>query len=176
MGQLFSNDCQEVVRGLYIGHIGTAKDPLALAKYGITRVVDVSAQPYDPPPGVTVLRLPIPDVSTYDIRQIFGLTNAFIVDALRDGCNVLVHCHWGISRSATVVLAFLLAFHHHLTLEQSLILLQSKRSVINPNQGFRRMLALYEQELVLYRRQTKNKGDTNKKNDTNDDDDDGFEE
>lgn len=151
MGQLFSNECQEVVPGLYIGHIGSAKDAAVLNRYNITRVVDVSAQPaYEPPPGVTVLRIPIPDIATFDIRRILGLTNAFIAQSLLNGHSVLVHCHWGISRSASVILAYLMAFRK-LSLQASLQLLSSKRWVINPNQGFRRYLLAYEHELEGFR-------------------------
>lgn len=151
MGQFFSNDCQEVVAGLYIGHVDSATDAGCLARNGITHVVDVSGRFYAPPPGITLLRLPVPDVPEFDIRQIFGRTNSFIADAIRSGNRVLVHCAWGKSRSAAVILAYLMAYHR-MSLDDSLALLKSKRSVVQPNSGFMKFLKMYELELDTYRK------------------------
>jgi protein-tyrosine phosphatase len=148
--ELFSNECQEVCPGLYIGHVGCAQDAAVLRGCKITRIVDVSAQEYRVPPGVQRLRLPVPDVPWYDIRSIFGRTNAFIAQGLSQGECVLVHCHWGRSRSASVVLAFLMAFYH-MTLDDSLSWLKRKRSVTSPNFGFMQYLRRYERELQYYR-------------------------
>jgi protein-tyrosine phosphatase len=111
----------------------------------------VSNREYVAPPGVQVLRLPIPDVSWFDIRTIFAATNSFIADSLQNGHNVLVHCAWGISRSATVVVAFLMAFYR-LTPHLAIEFLKSKRSCINPNPGFRKFLHLYQLQLEHYRK------------------------
>lgn len=154
MGQYFSSECQEVVPNLYIGHIGCATDAGVLGRRRITRIVDVSGRPYEVPPGVEALRLNVPDIPTFDIRQIFGETNDFISRSIAEGQGVLVHCHWGVSRSASVVLAYLMAFHH-LTLEQSLALVRNKRSVVQPNLGFMYFLTLYQRELELYRQSHK---------------------
>src|SRR5437868_2832132 len=143
MGQYFGKECQEVVPGLYIGHLGCARDAAVLRSYGIRRVVDVSAQDYTVPSSVDRLRLPIPDVSDYDVRQIIAATNQFIHEGVVNKENVLVHCHWGISRSAAVVVAYLMAFHH-MTLEQALNHLQTKRTVVQPNRGFMQFLKLYQ--------------------------------
>jgi protein-tyrosine phosphatase len=145
-----SRDCQEVIPGLYIGHLWCATDGASLTRKRIRHVVDVSARVYEPPPGTNVLRIPIPDEPWFDIRTVFGMTNAFIARSLRMGEPVLVHCLMGISRSASVVIAYLLAFHH-LSLDQSLALLRSKRSICNPNPGFIRFLKAYETELQQYR-------------------------
>jgi protein-tyrosine phosphatase len=148
--ELFENKCQQVCPGLYIGHVGCARDQALLAGHKITRIVDVSAQEYNVPPGVKRLCLPVPDVPWFDIRSIFGRTNAFIAQGLIKGESVLVHCHWGRSRSASVVLAFLMAFYR-MSLKDSLSWLTSKRSVTSPNFGFMECLKRYEQELQLYR-------------------------
>jgi protein-tyrosine phosphatase len=152
MGQFLGRVCDEVVPGLWIGHVGCATDASMLQMRNITRIVDVSARNYTPANGVKLLRLPIPDVSDFDIRQIFNQTNAFIHQSLDiEKQNVLVHCAWGISRSASVVIAYLMAYRN-LTLQQATDLVAQKRPIINPNPGFRKFLKLYEDELDTYRK------------------------
>lgn len=147
MGQYMSNECQEVVPGLYIGHVGSATDVSVLESRKIRRIVDLSQKSYKPVAGTTVLRLDVPDVSGFDISQVFPLTNGFISRSLKsDDEPVLVHCAWGISRSASVVLAYLMK-HHNLSLSDSIKHLRSKRSIIKPNRGFMQFLRQYENQL-----------------------------
>ena len=59
---------------------------------------------------------------------------------------VLVHCHAGISRSATICIAYLM-YHKCLTLEQAYDYLKARRSLIAPNLNFMRQLLEYEGQL-----------------------------
>jgi len=69
--------------------------------------------------------------------------------------RVLVHCLAGMSRSATIVIAYLLATTP-MTTEEATAFVRSKRSVIRPNQGFTKQLEQYE------RRHFSSAGKTNK--------------
>ena len=59
---------------------------------------------------------------------------------------MLVHCQAGISRSATVCLAYLM-HAARVDLETAFEHVRSRRSVISPNLNFMRQLQLYEKEL-----------------------------
>ena len=61
----------------------------------------------------------------------------------RNGNGVLVHCQAGISRSATVVIAFLMK-HEGLTLNDAYKLVKEKRPVISPNINFMGCLVKFE--------------------------------
>jgi protein-tyrosine phosphatase len=50
----------------------------------------------------------------------------------------------GVSRSATIVLSYLMK-HHNLHLDEALNLVRDSRPIINPNHGFRAQLSEYEQ-------------------------------
>lgn len=59
---------------------------------------------------------------------------------------MLVHCLMGRSRSAAMVLGYLVA-HHGLTLEEALYQLRQARPHVQPNRGFLRQLRDFEHRL-----------------------------
>ena len=58
--------------------------------------------------GVALLQLPVLDNKTADLYASFEAAIAFIRQQRSDERCVLVHCHQGTSRSATIVIAFLM--------------------------------------------------------------------
>jgi len=74
-------------------------------------------------------------------------TTAFIRDALRSSpeARVLVHCAEGISRSVSVVAAFLMA-QYGWSPDDAVAYVKSKRIVANPNVGFVQQLHEYARE------------------------------
>jgi protein-tyrosine phosphatase len=75
----------------------------------------------------------------------------FVHSALAEGGIVLVHCFAGVSRSASVVLAYLMR-HHSMTLTKAVTLVRNKRSWINPNPGFVVQLRRFEAWLKQQRK------------------------
>ena len=61
-----------------------------------------------------------------------------------------VHCKMGISRSATVVISFMMK-EYTMDLAQTLIHVQERRSIVNPNKGFIKQLEVYEGMLSAIR-------------------------
>ena len=62
------------------------------------------------------------------------------------GENCLVHCKLGISRSAAVVIAYLIKYYK-LSTDEAVDFVKSKRTSIKPNDGFMRQLYTYEKML-----------------------------
>jgi Dual specificity phosphatase, catalytic domain len=135
----FSSECQEVVPGLYIGNASSAQDSAMLQRLGITCVVDVSDGRCIPIDGLVYLRHQIPDSSDFEIRTILDSTNKFITEALSNKKKVLVHCQWGRSRSAAVVIGYL-CHSRKIDFDQALALVRQKRPIVAPNKGFVRQL------------------------------------
>jgi dual specificity MAP kinase phosphatase len=75
----------------------------------------------------------------------FKLTklHLFLDEGRKKGKGVLVHCQAGISRSATVVIAFLMK-HEKMTLNDAYKLVKEKRPVISPNLNFMGSLLKFE--------------------------------
>jgi len=91
------------------------------------------------------LKLELEDSSEFELTlSVFEMANAFIEQIRNESGRVLVHCAGGVSRSATVVLAYLM-LKHNLDMCTALAWVKEKRSVIFPNQGFFKKLACLEQ-------------------------------
>ena len=71
---------------------------------------------------------------------------SFIEKARREGGKVLVHCDAGMSRSASVVLAYCMRFGK-MTLIQATKLVRKRRTMISPNPAFMALLCDLERSL-----------------------------
>lgn len=74
----------------------------------------------------------------------------FISDAISGGGRVLVHCLAGISRSASVVIAYVMATKG-MTLLRASEYVRARRHWINPNTGFMNQLKRFEAQLASTR-------------------------
>ena len=73
-------------------------------------------------------------------------SDCFSDEARNASCNVLIHCQAGVSRSATIVVAYLM-HHKKMSMDDAYRLVKAKRSVISPNFNFMGQLMEYEQAL-----------------------------
>eukprot|EP00611_Tribonema_gayanum_P030346 TRINITY_DN8408_c1_g2_i3.p3 TRINITY_DN8408_c1_g2~~TRINITY_DN8408_c1_g2_i3.p3 ORF type:complete len:223 (-),score=102.05 TRINITY_DN8408_c1_g2_i3:557-1225(-) len=92
------------------------------------------------------LRLPVADAMDADIGAHFAEARAFIQRARRRGATCFVHCSAGMSRSATVVLSFLMAAQG-MALVDALAFLRARRPQTAPNAGFMAQLLALERAL-----------------------------
>lgn len=80
-------------------------------------------------------------------KQAFYAASEFIDEAMAQaGSIVFVHCAGGVSRSASIVLAFLL-LKRQMCLRDAWLHVKSRREVIAPNAGFFHVLLDLEQEI-----------------------------
>ena len=74
------------------------------------------------------------DGEQYDIYPFLEEAHGYIKDKLNDH-NVLVHCQMGISRSSTLVIAYMMK-EYGMSFKEARDFVRSKRPEIDPNQGF----------------------------------------
>ena len=86
------------------------------------------------------------DRAKADLHGILDQAYAFIEDARRCGGSVLIHCSVGMSRSASLALAYLM-ISQKMTLYQAFVHTKTKRPVTAPNVGFMEQLIEYERSL-----------------------------
>lgn len=91
------------------------------------------------------------DSSRTNIKPVLRTAANFIQESLSSGLNVLVHCAAGISRSSSVVIAFLM-LKRVMTYDSALAFVQSKRKCVDPNPGFRSQLEELNAEIHSTRR------------------------
>ncbi|KZV99692.1 DSPc-domain-containing protein, partial [Exidia glandulosa HHB12029] len=92
--------------------------------------------------GFITLQLPLDDDPSANLAEHFMQANKFIEDALSTGGKILVHCQAGISRSATIVAAFLI-YSRGLTPQDALNQIKKSRPGVRPNDGFLRQLDIF---------------------------------
>ncbi|UYV64151.1 DUSP3 [Cordylochernes scorpioides] len=150
-------ECDEVYPGIFLGDDSSARKTELLARLGITHVLNAAeghdfgqvdtSQAYYRESGITYLGLPLMDLPSANISKFFDTAVKFIDNALasKDGYvagKILVHCLMGMSRSPTLVVAYLIS-KKGMTTEEAMRLILRRRE-IRPNDGF--LLQLLELE------------------------------
>lgn len=130
---------------LYLGGSGAAKNINVLNKYKITHILTIDDSPL--PRALTDMRqfvikfIHLSDQPKANLLGHLEETDLFIKEGLSRGA-VLVHCHCGVSRSASVIIAYIMKKYgitHHKAFEK----VKAKRSIVHPNKGFVSQLILY---------------------------------
>ncbi|PNS20047.1 Tyrosine-protein phosphatase yvh1 [Sphaceloma murrayae] len=129
---------------LYIGGLFTLRRKAALKECNITHVLSVLRLPLDQElfAGYKHHVVEVDDVDDENLLQYLPGCITFIQDGLDSGGGVLVHCAMGKSRSATVVIAYLMK-HFDLGPKEALAKLREARPFVDPNDGFIEQLNLF---------------------------------
>eukprot|EP01134_Creolimax_fragrantissima_P000857 CFRG0857T1 len=139
------NSAQEVkgFPGLFIGGITAAGDLEFLQKNNITHVFIAGAmlKKYFPE-KFKYEHIKCLDTAQQNLISYFNRGNEFINEGRKMG-GVLVHCQYGVSRSAAFVLANIMK-EKALSYDDAYDLVHSVRPYIEPNSGFVEQLQLYE--------------------------------
>ncbi|XP_028324672.1 dual specificity protein phosphatase 13-like isoform X2 [Gouania willdenowi] len=147
----------EVWPNLYIGNVAVAQNRKTLHNLSITHVLNAAHSKQGSigdqsfyGNSCVYYGIAAEDSDQFDLSQYFKPAADFIHKALKtkDG-KVLVHCIMGVSRSATLVLAYLM-LHQRLTLKDALKHIV-KRRAIYPNRNFLSLLLKLDEQLTRRR-------------------------
>ncbi|XP_027001549.1 dual specificity protein phosphatase 18 [Tachysurus fulvidraco] len=132
---------------LYISNGKTAKDSSVLTRLKITCIINATQDMEDIClRSIEYIRVAISDSPASNLHKHFD-TVADKIDAVRAQCGrVLVHCCAGVSRSATLCLAYLVKYRD-MSLMDAHTLVRACRPIIRPNSGFWKQLIDYEHSL-----------------------------
>uniref|UniRef100_A0A3Q3R8Q1 Dual specificity phosphatase 10 n=1 Tax=Monopterus albus TaxID=43700 RepID=A0A3Q3R8Q1_MONAL len=81
-----------------------------------------------------------------NLRQYFEEAFEFIEEAHQAGMGLLIHCQAGVSRSATIVIAYLMK-HTWMTMTDAYKFVKTRRPIISPNLNFMGQLLEFEEDL-----------------------------
>jgi hypothetical protein len=138
-------DCvNEIVPGLFLGDCSAAERPPG----SVRRIINMTHSAGFHEGRLKYLHIDIDDSDDAPILKFVDRANAFLDEGLRSSEHVLVHCNSGMSRSATLVIAFLMS-RRGMSLADAYETTRSARPVILPNRGF--FGALQRHELALGR-------------------------
>lgn len=141
----------EIIPGLlYLGNWEHAENFSALKDLGIKRIISIHNNPENlqVPKGFQHLKMTVADVHTQDITPYFNPSYDYIEEARASNSGVLVHCGAGVSRSASLCIAYLMR-RSGWNAARARKHCQARRSLVNPNDGFWRSLCAFEQVLGI---------------------------
>jgi protein-tyrosine phosphatase len=139
----------KILDHLFLGPLRSAQCLHACQELNITHVITLgNHENMEQYPNIKYLIIPIEDMPQYNISKHFDETYNFIENAKKSGGNALVHCFAGISRSATIVIAYIMRKYYPITLETAISFVKRRHKNINPNNGFVLQLEKYETKLI----------------------------
>lgn len=159
-GIIASHSATQVTPHLYLGGQGDASSASLLRKLKIRRILNVAGEcmPHSHPSDsenqaemsqIETMHIELKDHSDENISTHFSDALKFIHEAISQKEAVLVHCRFGVSRSATIVIAYLMQYGTKespkpspMSYETSFDFVKARRPQVSPNLGF--VLALHQ--------------------------------
>ncbi|TNV75449.1 hypothetical protein FGO68_gene2924 [Halteria grandinella] len=127
---------------LYLGNQSHAQNSALLIRLGIQVILQVSGEDTQPPHAdhFEYHRFIFGDAESVDITEHVKRAVEVIEKCHLEGKGVFVHCAAGVSRSASLVIAYVMKTHK-VTFQEALKLVSAKRPCVGPNEGFKRTLS-----------------------------------
>lgn len=148
-------DISEIEPGVYLGGAFILlTNPTVLYNEGFTHVIDLTNE------FPTLVRypglfeyciVPIADASNAadELYRNLDKIHSFVTKALtKPNAKVFMHCNCGVSRSATVMISFIMK-HKKLSLRDAYLYVKKRRDLIQPNVSFMQMLMEFEKSLGM---------------------------
>ena len=131
-----NKDISQIDDNIFIGNISTATNKEILQEKGITHVIDILSHKFEPyPDDFKYLFVHAYDTLDWSLTYSLPITNLFIRDVINSGGKVYVHCMAGVSRSVSVVLAYMMSLSEaHIDILLNKI--KESRPIAQPNTEF----------------------------------------
>ena len=139
------DDIDQITETIYLGNIDAAFNKKKLKQLGIKKVLTVMSafgNHYSPHEFIHK-SIDVNDDYQTNIIQYFKECILFIEG--KD--KIFVHCAAGMSRSPTIVIAYIM-WKRKLRLNEAIKFVKEKRSIISPNDNFMNQLKIFEELLI----------------------------
>ena len=145
----------QVDQNVFLGCCFAARNEKIIKDYGITYILkmyndDPRNGSYTCHKNIKYMVINADDNQSHQISKHFKKCIKFIQQALKENARILVHCHAGISRSATIVLTHLM-INRGMSLDIAYGYLRVKRSIVKPNPRFWKDLQILDKKIKKLR-------------------------
>lgn len=139
----------KIESNLYLGGLAAAINCETMKVHKITHILTIDTVPLREFNNVDLSHIvkkfiQLSDQPNEDLLSYFDDTYNFISSALENGGTVFVHCYFGVSRSASVVIAYIMK-KYQIDYQEAFKRVKSKRSIVCPNRGFVSQLIMYKE-------------------------------
>jgi len=134
--------------GLWVGAANQATNRAIVKDLRVSHILNVTKGVLchfenDEELSIEYLKISIEDLTNVKISDYIPSAIAFIKKGLEEGSGILVHCMCGVSRSVSLVLAYLVS-EKEMSLKEAFDLVRERRRIACPNVGFVRQLGEFE--------------------------------
>lgn len=140
----------KIMHGLYLGGHDVATNLDLLNQHHITHIINLTKNIENKfRTKIEYLTIKVEDAESENLGKHFKPTFNYIDQLLTSNSsfNILVHCNAGVSRSASIVIAYLMQKGLFRTYKEAFEFVKSKRSIVSPNKGFVKQLIQLESTL-----------------------------
>ena len=127
-----------IIDNIYLGNAYNSSNYLVIKNNNIKYVVNVTKElpNYYENNDINYYRIPISDNCEYHISSHIQNVIDFIEQSQKNNNgNILIHCYMGSSRSASIVLAYLV-YKYKYDINKAIEFIKSKRNIVNINLNF----------------------------------------
>ena len=143
---IISPEIVQITDKIFVGNSNGAKDKNKLKELEITHILIIGAYLYEYFPEELIYKTILCEDSENEDISIF-FTEAF--DFIDSSSKILIHCYAGVSRSPSVVIAYLM-WKKKKNYSQVYSFVKNKRKTTSPNNGFKRTLINFDIYLKKY--------------------------
>jgi hypothetical protein len=137
----------KITDNIFLGDYGGC-DETFFKKNNINAVIQVMNNPPHLPDSIKCLHIDILDKGNVVITDFFPQCFTFIDEQIERGVNIYIHCAMGISRSASIVIGYIMK-KNNMSFNDAYKFVKDRRPQVDPNFGFCCQLVQYEKTLNL---------------------------
>eukprot|EP00800_Vazella_pourtalesii_P017224 TRINITY_DN517_c0_g1_i1.p1 TRINITY_DN517_c0_g1~~TRINITY_DN517_c0_g1_i1.p1 ORF type:complete len:206 (-),score=26.62 TRINITY_DN517_c0_g1_i1:338-955(-) len=130
------NPISRITETIYISGREDATSLSVLKANNITHVINMTRDiPNRFADKIHYLSIPAMDSHRQSLTEFFNIAFVFIDAVKEQRGRVLIHCHAGVSRSSTMVIAYLM-WSQHWRFQETIQFVKQQRPCVDPNIGF----------------------------------------